>query len=143
MNTGPKKRPVVLTDPQRAVLTSLVRRWRTPQQIAKRARVILESEQEMSNLQISKRIPLDRPQVGVWRERWIDQRERLRLVEIKEPDELESVMMVVIACEDPKNSGRPVSHWPLREIRDEAISRGIVKTISRATRWPFFKIRRI
>ncbi|CAH1212197.1 hypothetical protein PAECIP111893_03498 [Paenibacillus plantiphilus] len=66
MITGPKKRPLNLTDKQRDVLASLVRRRLTPQQVAKRARVILESEQGISNLQISKRIPFDRPQVGVW-----------------------------------------------------------------------------
>lgn len=153
MITGPKKRPLLLTKNQRNVLLSLVRRRLTPQQVAKRARVILESEQGISNLQISKRIPFDRPQVGVWRERWIDQGERLAAVEDEQPNELEAVIVeilsdaprpgtpptftpeqvvqiVAIACEDPKESERPVTHWTPREIRDEAISRGIVKTIS-------------
>jgi len=35
-----------------------------------------------------------------------------------------------IACEDPMNSGRPISHWSAREIADEMIKRGIVDTIS-------------
>lgn len=89
----------------------------------------------------------------MWRERWIDQDERLRLVEAEQPDELELVIVeilsdaprpgaparftpeqivqiVAIACEDPKESGRPISHWTPREVRNEAIERGIVETIS-------------
>jgi|GEM_PF-1894573 len=153
MNTRPKKRPFILTHLQREVLARLVRRWLTPQQIAKRARVILESEQGLSNLQISKRIPFDRPQVGVWRERWIDQVPRLALIEAQQPDNLEMVIVeilsdaprpgtpptftpeqvvqiVAIACENPQASGRPVSHWTPREVRDEAVERDIVDTIS-------------
>jgi len=35
-----------------------------------------------------------------------------------------------IACEDPMNSGRPISQWSAREIADEMIKRKIVDTIS-------------
>ncbi|MBD2846691.1 hypothetical protein IDH44_15950 [Paenibacillus sp. IB182496] len=59
MNTGPKKRPLELTDKQREILQRLARRRLTPQYLVKRARVLLESEQGMSNLQISRLIPLD------------------------------------------------------------------------------------
>ncbi|MCT1402831.1 hypothetical protein M4D81_27945 [Paenibacillus sp. p3-SID867] len=100
MNTGPKKRPLVLTDKQREVLQSLVRRRLTPQQVAR----------ELSNLQISRRIPLDRPQVGVWRERWIDQDERLRLVEAEQPDELELVIVEILS--DASRPGAPARFTP-------------------------------
>lgn len=93
---GTKKAPAFADNKQHDALTSLLRRWRMPKQIAKRARVILESEQGMCNLQISKCILLDHPQVGVWRERWIDQRERLRLVESEQTDELEAVILEIL-----------------------------------------------
>jgi len=35
-----------------------------------------------------------------------------------------------LACEPPKLSGRPIDHWTLRELRDEAIKRQIVEAIS-------------
>ena len=38
--------------------------------------------------------------------------------------------IVALACEPPKLSGRPISHWTLRELRDEAIVRKIVTAIS-------------
>ncbi|WP_330217256.1 helix-turn-helix domain-containing protein [Paenibacillus durus] len=40
------------------------------------------------------------------------------------------VQIVAIACEDPKDCGRPISHWTPREVRDEAVKRGIVPAIS-------------
>ena len=38
--------------------------------------------------------------------------------------------IVALACESPKLSGRPINHWTLRELRDEAVKRKIVKAIS-------------
>jgi putative transposase len=40
------------------------------------------------------------------------------------------VQIVAIACEPPPSSDRPTSHWTPREIADEAVTRGIVPTIS-------------
>ncbi len=38
--------------------------------------------------------------------------------------------IVALACEPPKLSDRPIDHWTLRELRDEAIKRKIVTDIS-------------
>ena len=38
--------------------------------------------------------------------------------------------IMAVACEDPKESGRPISHWTAREIADEVVKRKIVETIS-------------
>lgn len=41
------------------------------------------------------------------------------------------VRIVALACEDPREeSGRPITHWTPPELADEAIKRGIVKSIS-------------
>jgi putative transposase len=40
------------------------------------------------------------------------------------------VQIVALACEVPEASGYPVSHWTPREVRQEAIKRGIVDQIS-------------
>ena len=40
------------------------------------------------------------------------------------------VQIVAVACEDPRASGRPVSHWPPREVAEEVRKRRIVETIS-------------
>jgi putative transposase len=40
------------------------------------------------------------------------------------------VQIVALACEPPPGSDRPVSHWTPRELAEEAVTRGIVSTIS-------------
>ena len=37
-----------------------------------------------------------------------------------------------LACEEPQLSGRPITRWTLDELRDEALARKIVTTISPA-----------
>ena len=49
------------------------------------------------------------------------------------------VGIVALACEDPQNSGRPVSHWSAREVADEAQKRGLVDSISPRTVERFLK----
>jgi hypothetical protein len=44
-----------------------------------------------------------------------------------------------MACEEPEDSQRPISHWTAREVADEAIKRGIVDNISPRSAGRFFK----
>jgi putative transposase len=153
MLRGPKKVDIFVTKKQRECLEQLIRRRSTPQYLAKRARLILDSVEGISNSEISRRLPLDRPQVVTWRARWIQRYPELYLIEQEHPEELEAsiletlrdrprpgtpptftaeqvLQIVAIACEEPSACGRPISHWTAREVRDEAIQRGIVTSIS-------------
>jgi len=38
--------------------------------------------------------------------------------------------IIALACEDPCNSGRAITHWTHRKLATEAIKRGIVPAIS-------------
>src|SRR5262249_61176449 len=49
------------------------------------------------------------------------------------------VQIVAVACEDPADSGRPVSHWTPREVAAEVRKRGIVATISTRSVGRFLK----
>jgi putative transposase len=40
------------------------------------------------------------------------------------------VRIVALACEEPRDCGRPVTHWTPPELADEAEKRGIVQSIS-------------
>jgi putative transposase len=143
----------LVTEKQREYLEQLIRRRSTPQYLAKRAQLILDAVKGISNSEISRRLPLDRPQVVTWRGRWIQRYPELVLVEQEHPEELETAILstlrdrprpgtpptfteeqvlqiVAIACEEPSASDRPISHWTPREVRDEAIQRGIVTSIS-------------
>lgn len=153
MLKGPRLQPITLSEAVRNVLEQLDRRHQTPQQIAKRARVILLAVDGLGNREIMRAIGLSRMQVGAWRQRWIDEVERLSQIESEHPEQLEEaiktllsdvsrpgapttftaeqvVQIVAIACESPEDSQRPISHWTPREIADEAIKRGVVPTIS-------------
>ncbi len=44
---------------------------------------------------------------------------------------LEQILQLfAIACEQPEDYGRPISHWTPRELADEVSKQGIVETIS-------------
>lgn len=49
------------------------------------------------------------------------------------------VQIVALACEDPQESGYPVSHWTGTLLAQEAIKRGIVETISQRSVDRFLK----
>src|SRR4029078_12436310 len=38
--------------------------------------------------------------------------------------------ILAVACESPSLSGRPITRWTHRELRDEVVKRGIVASIS-------------
>lgn len=93
MLRGPKKVEILVTEKQRECLEQLIRRRSTPQYLAKRARLILDSVEGLSNSEISRRLPLDRPQVVTWRGRWIQRHPELVLVEQEHPEELEAAIL--------------------------------------------------
>lgn len=123
------------------------------QQCSQRAQVIVLGYQGLTNEQIAEQTGLGRLQVGLWRRRWRDNWDRLTLVECQEPRLLresirelfrdaprgggsfkftadEVMRILALACESPSLSDRPITHWTSRELRDEILKRGIVKSIS-------------
>src|SRR5882672_1378094 len=144
---------VKLREKQLAVLEELSRSRTMARGIVQRASIILLGFQGLLNEQIAVEVGLNRQQVGVWRQRWRDAWEALCVWECTEPHRLREAILevlsdaprpgapatftaeqvsqiVALACEPPKLSGRPIDHWTLRELRDEAIERGIVTAIS-------------
>ncbi|MNM55668.1 hypothetical protein D3C81_668120 [compost metagenome] len=140
MRTGPKPAAIEITSEQQLILKRFISRRSTPQYLAKRARIVLDSKAGLSNSEISRSLPLDRPQVVMWRKRWLQHYPQLCQIQQEHPNELESailqvlrdeprpghphtftaeqaVQIVAIACEDPKDCGRPISHWSPREVR--------------------------
>jgi putative transposase len=136
------------------MLAHLVRRTTTTQGLVRRARIVLAAAEGANNQQVADRLGFDRETVRLWRGRWLEARERLAAAE-EEADEkklrrcIEDVLddaprsggpptftpeqicsIVALACEDPRDSGRAVTHWTPPELADEAIKRGIVQSIS-------------
>jgi transposase len=122
--------------------------------IGQRAQAILLGFEGYNNTEIEDRTELERHAVGRWRRRWRDSWGALLAIEMNEPkahlergvkDVLRDahrsgtpgkftaqqiVQLISIACESPRDSGRPVDDWTGRELADEMQKRSIVDSIS-------------
>lgn len=163
---GPQPCAVELTERQQRTLEKIASRESGEQRVARRSRVILEiAGGGGNNTQVARRRGVHVEQVRAWRRRWLEASPRLRAAEEEDVSEREFVQLVeailsdlprpggpakfvpeqvvrvcAIACErldDGDESSRPISHWTPREVRDEAMARGIVDDVSVRTvgRW--------
>lgn len=146
---------IILTERQRGILETIARRPTSTQQQVLRARIVQQAASGKTNLQIAADLGIDRDTVSKWRSRWARAREALSAVEEQTEqrrplsEQIEQILrdasrpgspgkftpeqvcqIISVACEDPQESGRPVSDWTPRELADEAIKRGIVPSIS-------------
>src|SRR5690242_7218192 len=141
---GPKPPQIVLSEDQRLALEQIVRAHSSAQALVRRARVVLLAATGYSNMDIARAVPMDEEAVGLWRRRWA-RWSSVPLVELSVADRLtdaprpgavprlsaEQVCQIVaLACEQPADSGRPVSQWSHRELADEIVRRGITDRIS-------------
>ena len=126
-----------------------------PYRLVRRAKIILEAANGANNTKIAHKFDLSRCQVRYWRKKWQENYPLLIEAETEDLDDKkiksiitfilddqpragrpniytteQIVQIVSIACEEPSDSGRPISHWSRRELRAEAVKRGIVETIS-------------
>ena len=142
MQKGPKPAELTVSEQERKDLEELVRRHSTPQQLAKRGRMILAAAQGQSNAEIARALGVSVDTVRSWRMRWIGLQAvplselplSERLTDVPRPGRPSQItaeqrcQMVAMACDQPKE--RPISHWTGREIADEMMHRGIIKHIS-------------
>jgi hypothetical protein len=141
---APKPPVVNLTDEEHQGLEKLVRRHSTRQQIALRGRIVLAAAEGKNNGQIAKAFGITVDTARLWRNRWLmlqpialdDLSIEERLEDLPRPGAPVQItadqrcQIEAMACEEPEDSGRPISHWTHREIADEIIKRGIVDHIS-------------
>ena len=141
---GPRPVQIELDKESRNELLNLVHRHRTPQQLAKRAQIVLMAADGKNHTQIARKLDVTIDTARLWRNRWLSfakqPQEELsvqeRLEDAPRPGKPATItaeqvcQIVALACEAPEKSGRPISHWTGREIADEIVARGIVKEIS-------------
>jgi transposase len=146
------RQTVTLNDRLRRILESFWKAGKTPQAIAKRAQILLALHQGDSAKRVSERVGKTRSTVYNWLGRW--QEKVPELIRLQEADVAEDVLaekvvetlsdaprsgapptysveqttqIIALACEPPKESGRAISHWTVRELADEAKKRGIAE----------------
>ena len=144
---------ILISERQQVLLKEFSKSRTVGKSLSQRATIVLLGFQGLFNEDIALRVSLNRRHVGIWRQRWRDAWDSLCLWECTEPHRLREAILdiladaprpgapatftaeqvsqiVALACEPPKLSGRPIDHWTLRELRDEAITRKIVDNIS-------------
>ena len=141
---GPKAPALALTEVEREAIEQVVRRYKTPQQLALRCRIVLLAAAGLTHAAIARELKVSSETAALWRQRWLnvqaiplaDFAVEERLADLPRPGapahfSAEQVCQIVaMACEEPGESGRPISQWSQREIADEVLKRGIVSSIS-------------
>ena len=149
-------RPIQLqvTARQEQVLARIIRRAKSPQNLVVRTKIILQGVTAARNRHIATDLRISLPTVRKWRGRWLAAGDQLQEVEeIANDKELEAHIeavlsdqprpgtpatfsaeqichIVAVGCEDPGESGRPITEWTPHELADEVRKRGIVERIS-------------
>lgn len=133
--------PLHLNAAEREQLEQLVNRHKTSQQIALRARIILLADAGQNHREISRTLNISRDMARLWRHRWLELSEQSlpvaeRLADAPRPGgpmtfSLEQILQLfAMACRNPQDYGRPISHWTTRELAAEMMQQGIVAHIS-------------
>lgn len=142
MQKGPKPAELRLSEEERRGLEALLHRHSTPQQLAKRGKIVLAAAEGKRNAEIARDLSVSIDMVRTWRGRWISLQAVLlselsiseRLEDIPRPGKPAEItaeqrcQIVALACEAPAE--RPISHWTGKEIAEEIMQRGIVTQIS-------------
>lgn len=145
---------VVISERQEKVLHKLSTATTVAKRLVQRATIIRLAFAGVDNQDIAKQVSLGRLQVGIWRRRWQHAFANLIRIECtEEPPALRKAIedlladeprpgcpgkftaeqltqLIALACEPPEKSGRPITHWTGKELAEEAITRGIVDSIS-------------
>jgi transposase len=144
---------VRVSERQWAILQELSRSRTVAKGIVQRALILVRGVQGRLNDQIALEVELNRQQVGLWRRRWREAWDSLCVWECTEPHRLREAILAVladaprpgspgkvtaeqvaqilaVACESPPLSGRPITRWTHRELRDEVLKRKIVASLS-------------
>ena len=156
MRRGPKPVPkTYVSKRQRELLEAICRAKTAAQQLVERASIVLMSSLAMSDREQGEHLRVNRQRIERWRRRWANAEEKLAQAEEANVSDVDLKSMihniladrprsgapakftaeqltdiVALACELPKDSGLPISHWTPKELAREAVKRELVESIS-------------
>lgn len=141
--------PVEVLPEERNMLEQLVRTRSTPQQLASRARMILQVADGVAVRAAARKLEVWPKTVRYWCKRWrgaaAGQPVAERLADAPRSGApatftAEQICAVIaLTCERPADSDRPISQWSQREIADEVMRRGIIRCVSQRSVGRFLK----
>lgn len=133
---------IVLTAAEEAVLTVRARGGRTEHRDRVRARIVLAAATGASNAAIAAELGLCVDTARRWRRRFLAGRleglaDRPRSGRPRRFTAVQVAAITALACTLPAQTGIPLSRWSSTELATEAITRGLVCSISASTvrRW--------
>ena len=133
---------VVLSVEERCELTARSRSERAPHRTVLRARIVLAAAEGTPNAVIARRLGICDDTVRKWRARFCATRlaglkDRPRPGRQRTFAKTAEAEVKAMACALPAETGVPLSRWSCAELAAEAVTRGLVTTISPATvgRW--------
>jgi putative transposase len=144
-----KAPPIQLSPEHECQLKALVRAHCTPQKLAERARIVLLASEGWGVSETAEELCIWRKTAGHWRRRWLAAEGATSVAERLSdaprcgapatftPEQICQIM--ALACEDPERLDVPLSHWSQSELARQAVSRGIVKSISHGSVGRFLK----
>ncbi|HEX3562125.1 MAG TPA: helix-turn-helix domain-containing protein [Solirubrobacterales bacterium] len=147
-----KALPIELSPDHERQLRALVRAHSTPQKLAERARIILLASDGWGVSETAEELGIWRKTAGHWRRRWQAAEAATNVADVAErlsdaprcgapatftPEQICQIM--ALACEDPERLDVPISQWSQSELARQAVSRGIVKSISHGSVGRFLK----
>jgi len=140
MKTKSKKYKIELSTEEKDKLEAIVRKQTTPQNIARRARIILMVDGgKHTNTKVAEYVGMNNGEITRWTKRWVENQEED--VEARLQDKPRSgrparitaeqwCKIMALACEKPELHGVPITHWSRATLTAEIIKQGIVETIS-------------
>ena len=146
-------REIKLSENQRKILVQLQAGTHRPQHFKQRAEIVLMASSGKSNNEIERILKIRGETVTKWRNRFAGNAIELAKLEEENPLKLRSSIekvlsderrsgraatftdeqvacIIAMSCQKPEDLGVPLSHWTPELLKNEAIHRGIVPTIS-------------
>ncbi len=133
---------VELTDADRRMLTRRARSERAAHREVLRAQIVLAAADGASNAEVARRLGVCDDTVRKWRARFCSQglpglADRPRPGRRRTFPKTAEAEVKALACELPAQAEVPLARWSYTELAAEAVSRGVVESISASTvgRW--------
>jgi len=130
-----------LEDDERLQLQSISRKNTSTHSLVQRAQIILLAEKSQENLEVARSLNISARKVSQWTHRYKDLKAQGKSIIERLSDAQRSgkpatitahqmCQLVALACDNPENHGRPISHWTQPELANEAIKQGVFNSIS-------------
>ena len=142
-----------ISESQKKILTQMQSGTHSPQHYKQRAEIVLLASKGYSNNDIERMLMISGETITKWRNRYAANENELRKTEEENPRKLRSniekilsdeqrsgrsatftdeqvACIIAMSCQKPEELELPFSHWTPELLKDEAIKRGIVSSIS-------------